>query len=286
MQSSRSGASARSIQHHYDVSNEFYRLWLDPSMTYSCALWEPGDTLEMAQLRKLDHMLEGAQARPGVRLLDIGCGWGSLMRRAADHFAVRECVGLTLSQAQVDFVAAWGLPHCAARLEAWRDHEPSEPYDAIVSIGAIEHFARLGLRRAERVEIYRDFFKRCHAMTTPGAGLSLQTIVWGDVVPDAATIADLFFISQEIFPESEFPRLAELIHAGERRFEVVAVHNHRRQYSRTLREWARRLREGRTAAVDLVGEEMVARYERYLSVSYGLFDRGNINLVRLHLRRI
>lgn len=280
------GASASSIQHHYDVSNDFYRSWLDASMTYSCALWERGDTLETAQLRKLDFMLDGARAGEARRLLDVGCGWGSLMQRAVEHYQVEQCVGLTLSEAQVAWHRDRGLPQNQSRLESWRDHEPDGLYDSIVSIGAIEHFVQIGLSRADKVGHYRDFFKKCHAWLAPGGGLSLQSIVWGHLMPDAATVEDFLFISREIFPESEFPRLAELVHASERRFEIVAIRSDRLHYARTLREWLRRLRAHRDELIALTDETMYARYERYLKVSCGFFERGNANLVRLHMRKV
>lgn len=91
------GASAEAIQAHYDISNEFFRLWLDPTLSYSAALWEDGDTLEEAQLRKIDFHLESAQARGAHNLLDVGCGWGSLLRRSLEHWGVHRAVGLCLS---------------------------------------------------------------------------------------------------------------------------------------------------------------------------------------------
>src|SRR5437660_5758563 len=119
------GASAGAIRHHYDVSNEFFALWLDPTMTYSCALWEPGDTLERAQIRKLDDVLDGVRARGAARLLDVGCGWGSLLRRATESYGVRRAVGLTLSEHQADWLATRSLaPDVDVLVRNWVDYWP------------------------------------------------------------------------------------------------------------------------------------------------------------------
>src|SRR5688500_8349804 len=98
------GASAEAIQYHYDVGNGFYQLWLDADLNYSCAMWHENDTLEEAQLRKLDHHIAAARAQGGARVLDIGCGWGSLMRRLVEHHGVDRAVGLTLSAQQADWI--------------------------------------------------------------------------------------------------------------------------------------------------------------------------------------
>ena len=136
MTSAAPGASADAIQYHYSIGNEFYRLWLDPTITYSGALWEEGDTLEAAQFRKLDYHLTQARVQSGARVFDIGCGWGSGLRRMVEKYDVGQAVGLTLSQAQADYIASCHLPRTEVRVETWLDHAPAQPYDAIISIGA------------------------------------------------------------------------------------------------------------------------------------------------------
>lgn len=285
-QSPTVGASAEAVEFHYDLSNEFYALWLDPTLTYSCALWEPGDTLERAQLRKLDWVIDAAGVGAGDRVLDVGCGWGSLMTRMVRERGVDRAVGLTLSRAQADWIAASCGDPCEVRLEDWRDHQPEAPYDAVVSVGAMEHFMRFGRPRAEKVEAYRDFFRRCHDTTVPGAGMGLQTIAKGNVPLDSQTLEDLMFIVGDVFPESDVPRLAEIAHAAEKLFEVVAVRNDRRDYARTCAEWLERLRARRAEATELVGEDVVEKYVRFLQASIRQFESGATVLLRMSLRRV
>jgi cyclopropane-fatty-acyl-phospholipid synthase len=283
----REGASAEAIRHHYDLSNDFYGLWLDRSLTYSCALWDgDDDTLEQAQLRKLDYLTDQARAAGTERVLDVGCGWGSLMRRLVDHHEVAHVVGLTLSDAQAGFIAAQDDPRLEVLREGWADHEPDEPYDAILSIGAMEHFVRFGLPRAQRVAVYREFFDRCHRWLRPGGWMGLQAIGKGNRPLDEETAADLLFLTQTIFPESDSPRLAEVAHAAEKRFEVVRVRNDRPHYARTCTEWAKRLAANRDAAVELVGEQAVDVYERYLRVAVRQFERNQTVLYRFTLQRV
>ncbi len=281
------GASAAAIGRHYDLGNDFYRLWLDPTMTYSCALWEEGDTLEQAQVRKLDHLVEGARAGGARRVLDVGCGWGSLLERLVGVHGVERAVGLTLSEEQAKTAAARGGSRCDVRVESWADHEADEPYDAIISIGAFEHFARYGLDRDERVEAYRRFFRSCHEQLAPGGRLALQTNAKGSNVRlDRQTVRDLRFIIETIFTESELPWLSEITAAAERSFEVVSVRNDAEHYALTCREWLGRLVANREAAVELVGEQAVADYERYLSATVGHFERRHLALLRLVLERV
>jgi cyclopropane-fatty-acyl-phospholipid synthase len=281
------GASAAEIQHHYDVGNEFYSLWLDPSRTYSCALWDgPADTLARAQLRKLDYLADAARARGTARVLDVGCGWGSMLRRLLDRHEAESVVGLTLSEAQAEAVRGWGEPRCEVRVESWAEHKPSRRYDAIVSIGAFEHFADYGVSRAERVLAYREFFERCRGWLPPGGRLALQTIAKGvNVRLDRATLRDARFISERIFRGSEVPWPSEVLLASERRFEVVSIRNDAEDYRRTTQAWLDELLAHRERATELVGEEMVEEYIRYLSVSARSFARGHLGLLRVTLER-
>lgn len=276
----RGGASPEAIQAHYDVGNRFYRLWLDPTLTYSCALWGgEDDTLEAAQRRKLDYIAGPALARGAQHVLDVGCGWGSLLRRLSAG-GVGDLVGLTLSQQQFDHVTALALPGAEIRLESWRDHRPTRPYDGVVSVGAFEHFADLGLNEAERLATYRAFFAACHAWLEPGAPLVLQTIAHGPV--PAASGREMFL---EIFPESDLPRPHEIFAASDGLFEVTELRNDREHYIRTLRAWHRNLREHRAEALAEVGRETLAFYTRYLAIAALMFTGRHAVLLRLKMSR-
>jgi cyclopropane-fatty-acyl-phospholipid synthase len=284
------GASPGAIEHHYDVSNDFYGLWLDESLTYSCALWDaddPTDTLERAQVRKLDHLIEGARAAGASRVLDIGCGWGALLDRLVSVHGVEHAVGLTLSPAQAGRVNARGDARLDVRVENWADHVAPEPYDAIISIGAFEHFASFGLPRAEREAAYRRFFTHCRDLLAPGGRLALQTNLKGNNVRlDRATVAELRFVADTVFPESEIPWMSEITRSSEKLFDVVSARNDPEHYARTCAEWYRRLMDNRERAVELVGESVVDDYERYLSSTVRHFDARHLGLARIVFTRV
>jgi cyclopropane-fatty-acyl-phospholipid synthase len=274
------GASPEAIQFHYDVSNEFYATWLDRTMTYSAAMFDSsGDDLEQAQIRKIDHHLDCSGASKAARLLDVGCGWGSLLARASQR-GVARAVGLTLSRAQAEHAGAQGLAGVEVRLESWREHSSPTPYDAIVCIGALEHFARVDASSAEKISAYRDFFKFCRANLRPRGRLSVQTITWGTLRVEQVDP----FISQSIFPESNLPYPWELFQAADRVMEVVLCRNDRADYARTCRMWQSRLAEGREAAVRAAGAERVDEYDRFLRMSATGFETGALYLYRLVLQ--
>jgi len=165
------GASAGAIRSHYDVSNSFYELWLGPTMMYSSAMWAnagAGTDLERAQQQKIDFFAARVLPGPGSwRVLDVGCGWGGNLRRLAEAHRVTGAVGLTLSPAQLDYLAQHPVPGAEFRLEDWNDHDPGEPYGAIFSFGAFEHFARDGTTGPQRIAAYRRFFRPCRAWRAP-----------------------------------------------------------------------------------------------------------------------
>jgi cyclopropane-fatty-acyl-phospholipid synthase len=286
--SAQRGASALDIEHHYDLNNDFYALWLDGSLTYSCALWDgPEDTLEQAQLRKLDYLVGQANAGGASRVLDIGCGWGSLLRRLSEQYEVGQVVGLTLSPAQAAFIASRDDPRHDARIEHWAEHEPSEPYDAVISIGAFEHFADYGVTREQRVATYRRFFEACRRWLPLGGRLVVQTISKGSNVRlDRETLSDARFVVDRIFPGSELPWPSEILEASERRFELVSARNDADDYRRTTQAWLDRLQAQRKRAIGLVGGDAVADYERYLSASARSFANHHLGLLRLGFERV
>lgn len=277
------GASKAAISFHYDIRNDFFGLFLDSERCYSCAMYdEEPESLEKAQQRKLEYHIQQARASNADRVLDIGCGWGALQKRLVNLHQVKLAIGLTLSENQAEWIRSMGLPGVEVRVESWSEHVPTAAYDSIISIGAFEHFARPSIGRAARVAGYREFFKCCYDWLNPGRWMSLQTIGLGAI--DRGTEGQ--FVSENIFPESDLPRLGEIADAAEGLFEVVSVRNDRADYQRTNREFRARLRNNWLAAATLVGEETARRFDKYFRLSAAGFHAGTTNLYRVTLRRI
>jgi cyclopropane-fatty-acyl-phospholipid synthase len=282
------GASPEAIQRHYDVGNAFYRLWLDRSMSYSCALWDGGaDSLEAAQTRKIDYHIAQARAAGVGRVLDIGCGWGAVLKRLTTVHGAGRAVGLTLSREQEEWAASTDDFGIEVRRESWVDHLPTAPYDAIISIGAFEHFARPEWTSAKQTEAYRQFFARCHRWMRPGGRLSLQTIAYGNSNREESHASPNHpFLLGEIFPETELPTLGAILAACDGLFEMVTLRNDREDYARTCDVWSKRLMTRRREAVAVTDEAVVARFIRYLKISAILFHEGHTHLLRVAFRRL
>jgi cyclopropane-fatty-acyl-phospholipid synthase len=283
------GAPPRAVSPHYDLSNDFYATWLDESMTYSCALWDdaPADeTLESAQRRKLEYLASVAHAQGARAVLDVGCGWGSMLRYLTGECGVERGVGLTLSSAQAEHIASTAHAAIEVPVENWADHDPDARYGAIVSAGAFEHFARVGMTHDEKTAAYRQFFERCHGWLEPGSHMALQTIAKGEVPLDAQGMRDVVFLSRHIFPESDIPRLSEIVTATEGLLEVETVRNDRHHYVRTCGAWLERLEANRARAEEVVGADTVDVYREYMRASMRQFDAGMATLLRLGLRRV
>lgn len=284
---SHPGTSSDALRAHYDIGTDFFGLWLDPSLTYSCALYDQDDTDDAAgflkaQLRKLDFHIDAAHAAGAGRVLDIGCGWGSMMRRLADDRGVGHVTGMTMTEAHRTHVNALGNPKLAVALTPWAAFEPTAPYDAIVSLEAFEHFARLTSTEDEKRAGYRAFFEHAHSWLKPGGRMSIQTIVYG-----TATKADFStFCATEVFPDSDLPRLHEVIEASDRLFEVERLRMDRQMYVRTFQSWLDGLRANRGRAEAIVGADIVRRFEAYCGVFMIGFHTGRMNLARISFRKL
>ncbi|MEV4932439.1 cyclopropane-fatty-acyl-phospholipid synthase family protein [Sphingobium sp. LSP13-1-1.1] len=274
------GGSAAAIRHHYDVGNDFYSAWLDPSMTYSSAMWDglPKDApLEEAQQRKLDYHAESVGAGEGMRILDVGCGWGGMMRNLRSTHGVSECVGLTLSEEQLAYIEQLGDPGISAVLSNWHDYCPDRPFDAIISVGAFEHFAHPQQSVEERRGVYREFFQACRDWMKGKGRLSLQTIAYGRMSPEDANP----FISNEIFPAAELPTLEDIVVASKGLFRMERLRDDGLDYARTCEMWSNRLRSAVRGGVVDPAVHPVEKYSRYLRMSAAGFRMRKIGLLRI-----
>lgn len=276
--SERTGASPEAIMSHYDMGNDFFRLVLDPEMIYSCALFAPGDDLSTAQMRKLDHHIEAAGAANKSRVLDIGCGWGAMLRRLVDHAGVGHAVGLTLSPSQAQWIRKTPNPKIEVREQDWRDHKPERRYDAIVSVGAFEHFVHKGLDPKVKLDAYREFFAYCDKVLVTDGRLSLQTIAYSE----RTKVQPLL---DKTFPDSDLPLEWEPIAAAEGTFSLIAARNDADHYYQTLVLWEQNLLANYDKAVALVGKERTDEFRRYLRLSGIGFRGGMVSLMRYSFRK-
>jgi cyclopropane-fatty-acyl-phospholipid synthase len=281
------------VQSHYDRSNEFFKLWLDPSMTYSCAYFErPDMTLEEAQYAKRKLALDKLNLEPGMTLLDIGCGWGSTMRHAVAEYDV-DVIGLTLSENQLAHVEAkfaeMDSPRRKeVRLQGWEEFE--EPVDRIVSLGAFEHFADgAGDAGYER---YAAFFKKYYTLLPDEGRMLLHSIVVpsaeeGEALGLKTTMSLLRFISfilKEIYPGGKLPQVEQVDrYSTEAGFKIERHHFIGKNYVRTLNAWADKLEEHKDEAIALKGQQEYDTFQKYLRGCSDLFRDGYTNVCQFTL---
>jgi len=260
------------VTFHYDVSNDFYRLWQDRQMVYSCAYFRsPTDDLDVAQEQKLDYICRKLRLRPGQRLLDIGCGWGALVLYAAKHFGVH-AEGITSSEPQLEWgrerIADAGLINNATiELRDYREIAANgELYDAIVSVGMAEHIGR------ERLP---DYFAAAHRALKLGGVFPNQAI--GEDMVLRPGDRDTSFIEQYVFPDGDIPPLPIMLRAAESSgFEIRDVENLREHYALTLHHWLRRLEARHDEALRFVDEVTYRVWRLYIGGSAHGFRRGHI----------
>jgi cyclopropane-fatty-acyl-phospholipid synthase len=284
------------VQAHYDLSDDFFRLFLDPTQTYSCAYFKRGDmTLEEAQLAKIDLALGKLGLQPGMTLLDVGCGWGATMRRACEKYDVN-VVGLTLSKNQAAHVQKSfdemdrghrplsGDPRSKrVVLDGWEKFD--EPVDRIVSIGAFEHFGH---------DRYDDFFKFAYDIL-PADGVMLLHTITGLTGPQCVErgipltfemARFIKFIVTEIFPGGRLPSI-EMVQerSAKAGFTLTRRQSLQPHYARTLDLWAQALQAHRNEAIAIQSEEVYERYMKYLTGCADSFRTGYIDVNQFTLEK-
>ena len=270
---------AHAIAHHYDVSNGFYRLWLDRQMVYSCGYFPTrGETLDQAQNAKLDHILTKIMLRPGERLLDIGCGWGALVLRAARKFGAR-ATGVTLSANQPalasERVAAAGLDgQVEIRLQDFRDLDPGAGrFDKITSVGMFEH---VGLKHLP------EYFKRICALLADGGLVLNHGITSTDPDSGATPLGAAKFIDKYVFPDGELPHISLVLRAMQcAGLEALDLECLRRHYARTLALWADNYESQSEAIRGLVDETTFRVWRIYLAGCAQAFSQNWVSLYQV-----
>ena len=259
----------KAISFHYDASNDFYELWLDEQMVYSCAYYEDvGQSLEQAQRNKLDHICRKLRLKPGERLLDIGCGWGALICWAAQHYGVN-AHGITLSQNQYDYaqrmIKQRGLEQqVSVELLDYRDLQGEAEYDKLVSVGMFEH---VGLKNLP------SYFAIAQRLLKPG-GLFLNHGITSDEGGWKKSVATKF-INRYVFPDGQLETISTVQQLMENaKLEIHDVEGLRQHYALTLRAWVSRLELRSEEALQHVSESAYRIWRLYMAASAQQFEEG------------
>ncbi len=272
----------QAIAHHYDVGNDFFRLWLDRRLVYSCAYFPRGDEdLDTAQEAKLELVCRKLRLRPGEHLLDIGCGWGGLVMYAAERYGV-SALGITLSPAQAELggalIAQAGLQgRCRVELRDYREI-PSAAFDKIASVGMFEHVGRARLG---------EYFAAAWSALRPGGLFLNHGIATGSPTPHGRSSRPAAsFIDRYVFPDGELVTISEALEAAERAgFEVRDVESLREHYALTLRQWVQRLEGRRGEAVAAAGENVYRTWRLFMAASAFGFASGRLNVYQALLAK-
>ena len=271
-------ADRRSIQHHYDVGNEFYGLWLDESRVYSCAYFKgENDSLDLAQQQKLDHICRKLMLKDGDRFLDIGCGWGALIVWAAQNYGVRS-TGITLSEEQFAFatekISRLGLENnCKVELLDYRDLPLESKYDKIASVGMFEHVGKANLS---------VYFQKIYSLLNDG-GMLMNHGITTNSLQDQPLGSDIgTFVDKYVFPGGELVHVSTVLEEMSKQgFELWDAECLRQHYARTLWQWVDRLEKNQEKARALIGEERYRVWRIYMAGSAHAFERGWISIFQM-----
>jgi cyclopropane-fatty-acyl-phospholipid synthase len=281
-------SSQKDIDVSYSVSNAFFELWLDKNMHYTSAAFLNGDeTLEEAQEKKVAILADYAEVTPDSLVLDIGSGWGACLEYMSRARGVKECHGITLSTAQLEYCKERNIKGAQFFLQDYATYEPARKYDALVSIEMIDHLCSPEqARKGHAIQIYRQYFNKLAEWVEPGAHFGFQAILT-DVMPrKKQDLEDLAFTANVIFPGGRNPRLEELVAAVRPKWEIIELRTQRKDYGKTTGEWLRRMRLHEDYIRETWGDALFDDYERYLDTTVRGFEALWSSDVQMKLLRV
>ncbi|MEU5979488.1 class I SAM-dependent methyltransferase [Streptomyces sp. NPDC047315] len=253
---------------HYGADEVFHRLLLGPSMARAAGHWEDGeplgDTLDEAQERGIDRRVELAAAHGAARVLDLGCGWGTLLHRLTTVHGVERAVGLGAERTQASFISGFGNPRVSVRRESWAEHRAERPYDAAFCADVLERTVPASLGRCDRALRYRCFFTSVAGALAPGARLVLDTVTASRTPIGARPREELRLLHANEFGGGHLPHPREVAAATAGLLDVTETVDDSGPYAMSCRAWLDRLEQCRDLAVVLAGEEVVRRVARSL----------------------
>ncbi len=288
------GSSQSDVEVSYGVSNDFFQLWLDERMNYTCAVFQDrvgfSDNFEAAQDNKLAFLSKMAHIGPNTEsVLDIGCGWGSNIEYQATVNKVPDVHGFTLSieQHKKCMERAKHIPNITATCQNYLHYEAPKKFDAIMSICMIEHVVTPDDARAGKaIDLYRDYFRRAHSWSKPGSYFGLQAITRCGVPRNKKDLDDMRHATYVIFPNAVTPRVEDIIVAANPYYEVIEMHSRRPDYRMTTWHWRDRLRQNEKVILEKWGQQVYDDYDRYLSTCIKAFEMNWQSLHQFSLKRL
>lgn len=278
------------VESSYGVGNDFFKLWLDSTMSYTCALFNGNRGMDLESAQAAKHARLSQMAGVGSHtesILDIGCGWGSDLNYQSKINRIPEVYGFTLSPSQHQYCVETLPPRTVVSCKSYVDYTPPKLFDSVICIEAMEHFATPDDHRSGRhIDIYRDFFRRVHSWTKPGTQFGLQAITRCNVPRRKNDLDDLRHSTYTVFPGAVTPRAEDIIVAANPYYEVMNMISMRNDYEYTTAEWLRRLRAQESTVRKNWGSQVFEDHDRYLSTCVKAFQLNWMSLHQYSLRRL
>jgi cyclopropane-fatty-acyl-phospholipid synthase len=280
-------SSQEEVKVSYDVGNEFFRLWLDKRMNYTCGIFDDTDDLDEAQFAKLAKLYDYAHVEKHHSVLDIGCGWGANIEYLAKDRGVEDVHGITLSPAQHAEIMSRDMPGVTTHCVDYLDYEPDRKFDGVISICMIEHVATPEQARSgEHIDLYRNYFRLAHEWTKPGAYFALQTILRNRIPRNRQDIRDIGWVTYEIFPGGISERMEDVVVSVNPYWEIMEVKTRRLDYQLTCEKWLEGLRRNEDEIRSRWGDKVFDDYDRYLRTCVRGFAMHYQSLAQWSLKRI